>query len=185
MEVFSLEVSYQNQRKNVKCVQSKTFFVMDPEGIEATKNEMKSVKGASFDKETKDVIYYSGGKEVRRFNEETDPASIILKPKLHKTPFIPDVSIEGSLITDYTYFRKQREAYRKSVTWKLHSVMSNRKDVKKLVNNAIRQYDHDIKIQRGVDISVDLPMPREDVEIMQMISQRAFRAAQSKMPCTA
>lgn len=184
--VTSVEVEYHNQKHTLHCIHTPTFFVMDPSHIADPRDvKARNFKRADYDPATKNVTYYRRGKVVRVYNEATDPQRIAACPWLHKTPLIKDSAIDGSIISDYTYFRKQRDAYRKSLTYALYQAGLDRKVVSQTVRDAIKDFERQIKQQRGVDITVNLPTPAEDMEIVEHLRQRAFRQAQSKMPCTA
>lgn len=190
MQSFTLEVKHGNQSEYVKCVQTETFFTMARQSDAAIAGELlleggQVVGGATSIPGSMDVHYVKNNVVVQTYNEANDPERIIACPWLHKTPLTKDSFVDGSSISDYSYFRQQREAYRKSITWALFQAKLDKKRVRGIVKRAVQDYERRIKVQRGVDISIDMETPAEDMEIVTHLRKRAFSQAQSKMPSTA
>lgn len=160
----------------IKCLQANNFFIMGIDELPYKKSKPSKITGARWDKKLNQTIYFTHGwKLYRIYDESRDPNMIAIKPYLHKSPLFPDYYVDGALLSDFRYFKEQKELYRKSLTFQYYKLTNNKFLVKKWLTKALKEFDDNILKRRGVDISIDEPLSENDKAILDYIEKLSIR----------
>lgn len=173
---FEVEVrNVDGTTQRVQCIQTAYAFVMDP--TECEDGEIRAISASPDTKELQ-ITRRNGSKQC--YNSSTDPKHIAISIDwgLNGCNPVPDIYIDGVGISDWSYYKRQRNSLFGAVMRKMAALGLPNDAALHWAGRATSTYTRLILVQKGIDLRAAIPkdMMENDMRYDELRRERLLRA---------
>lgn len=171
MSFFNLELKYLGVEEVVLCRQDSLSFIMDVSSNKLEHHYRHDVVSASASPNGGEVVIKYKDGHMKRLHESIDPSQIAIKNWLLSMPLVKDQLVDGARLSDMTYFKLQKDAYKKALFYAYKKLTTDKKTINMWIKKALAEFDKRILQQRGIDLNSNEKISETDIKILEQMTR--------------